>query len=253
MNTGKYIRTEEHKKNMALSLKHISNSLKKYEKKCIACNKEFEPKNNPYTQKFCSDICLGKHRKEYEKKYYNNYRKKNREKMKIYRMEYWKKNKEELKKCNRKRWNNNRIKNLEKHKEWYNKNKEKVYIIHRLWEKQNLKKVREYKKNWKKRNPIITRLRTLFNMGLKRYIKTGKIWSSKKYGIDYKSIIEHLKPFPENLQDYDIHHIKPLFTFKFTNPDGSTNLEEVRKAWEPENLKWLTIEEHKKIHHRRLI
>ena len=72
--------------------------------------------------------------------------------------------------------------------------------------------------------------------------------TSKQYGISYQAIIEYLEPLPENLQNYEHHHIKPLFTFDFINKDGSTNLEEVRKAWKPENLILVTKEEHKEIH-----
>ena len=72
--------------------------------------------------------------------------------------------------------------------------------------------------------------------------------TSKKYGVDYKAIIEHLKPFPKDLENYDIHHIKPLHKFNFINEDGTTNLEEVRKSFTPKNLILLTEEEHIKIH-----
>ena len=67
--------------------------------------------------------------------------------------------------------------------------------------------------------------------------------TSKKYGINYQAIIEYLKPLPENLSNYHIHHIKPLFTFDFNN------LEEIKKAFAPENHKLLLIEEHRKLNH----
>ena len=86
-------------------------------------------------------------------------------------------------------------------------------------------------------------LRVNFREALRRYIKTGKIMSSIKYGIDYKIIIKHLKPFPKNILNYHIDHIRPLRSFNFVNPDGSTNLEEVKKAFAPKNLQWLTAKE----------
>ena len=64
--------------------------------------------------------------------------------------------------------------------------------------------------------------------------------SSKKYGINYKAIIEHLKPFPEDLLNYHIDHIKPICAFNLNN------LEEVRQAFSPENHQWLTAEENRK-------
>ena len=95
------------------------------------------------------------------------------------------------------------------------------------------------------------RLRMSLNHAFKKYTKTGKIMPSKKYGVDYKEIIEHLKPFPEDLSNYEIHHIRPLHTFNFTNKDGSTDLKEVSKAFAPENHKLFTKEEHKEIHNQR--
>ena len=70
-----------------------------------------------------------------------------------------------------------------------------------------------------------------------KYSKTGKIMSSIKYGIDYEAIIEHLKPFPENIQDFHIDHIKPLCLF---------NLEitkEIKKSFSPQNHQWLLAQE----------
>jgi len=78
---------------------------------------------------------------------------------------------------------------------------------------------------------------------LKKYTKTGKIMSSGKYGINHKAIIEHLKPFPEDISKYHIDHIRPLCSFTLINKDGSTDLEEVKKAFAPENHQWLTAKE----------
>ena len=59
--------------------------------------------------------------------------------------------------------------------------------------------------------------------------------SSRKYGIDYKAIIKQLKPFPADLSNHHIDHIRPLCTFDLENP------EEVKKAFAPENHQWLTV------------
>ena len=64
--------------------------------------------------------------------------------------------------------------------------------------------------------------------------------SSKKYGIDWKKVIEHLKPFPENIGDFEIDHIIPLHTFDLNYP------EQVKKAFAPENLQWLLRIENRK-------
>jgi 5-methylcytosine-specific restriction endonuclease McrA len=75
---------------------------------------------------------------------------------------------------------------------------------------------------------------------MNKYSETGKIMSSSKYGLNWKEIIEHLKPFPVNLKDFEIGHIIPLHTFNLTDPL------EVRKAFAPSNLQWLTREENRK-------
>jgi len=36
------------------------------------------------------------------------------------------------------------------------------------------------------------------------------------YGIDLQKIINHLKPFPKDLKNYDIDHIIPLIKFDLT-------------------------------------
>ena len=114
--------------------------------------------------------------------------------------------------------------------------------------KRNFKRVK-YEKEKRHNNKsynIELRLRRLFHKALTLYTKTGKIMPSKKYSLDYKAIIEKLKPFPEDLSKYHIEHIKPLCSFNFINKDGSTNLKEVQKAFSPENTKWLLAEENLK-------
>ena len=80
---------------------------------------------------------------------------------------------------------------------------------------------------------ILCRLRALLHSALKRFSKTGKIMSSKKYGLDYKAIIEKLKPIPEDLENWHIDHICPTSKYDFENP------EDVRRCFHPDNLQWL--------------
>ena len=87
---------------------------------------------------------------------------------------------------------------------------------------------------------IADRLRRSLKHALSKYSKTEKIMNSKKYGLNLREIIEGLKPFPENLKNFEIDHIIPLHTFNLTNP------EEVKKAFAPSNLQWLTREENRK-------
>ncbi len=77
------------------------------------------------------------------------------------------------------------------------------------------------------------RLRNRLWNALKIYTTTGKIYSSRTYGVDYKAIIEHLKPFPEERHLYHIDHIKPLCSFNLNDP------EQIKIAFAPDNHQWL--------------
>ncbi len=216
------------------------------------------------------------------------WRREHKEEIREYNKEYYQKNKENINK-RRKKWRKNNLERQKKHeKAYYLENREytlkqkKEYVkipevIARVKEynkkyyqenkEREIQRVKEYlrshneqkkiyrnnhqksKRKTDKTFKIICNLRGGFGGALKKYTKTGKIMSSIKYGIDFKAIIEHLRPFPENLKDYEIHHKKPLFTFDFINPDGSTNLKEVKKAFAPENHILLTKEEHRKLNH----
>jgi len=92
------------------------------------------------------------------------------------------------------------------------------------------------------------RVRGNFKRCFRQFVKSGKVMSSKQYGFDSAAIIEYLKPFPLDIENYEVHHIIQLHTFKFLNEDGTINLEEVAKAFAPENHMLVTIEEHREIH-----
>jgi len=80
------------------------------------------------------------------------------------------------------------------------------------------------------------KLRTLFYIAFNLYSKTGKIMTSKQYGVNYKKIIEHLGPQPNDGNIYEVDHIVPLCMFNFNN------LEQIKKAFAPKNHQWLTKE-----------
>ncbi|OGJ15717.1 hypothetical protein A3K73_03040 [Candidatus Pacearchaeota archaeon RBG_13_36_9] len=88
-----------------------------------------------------------------------------------------------------------------------------------------------YKKD--KEFKVAMNLRNLLYQALKKYTKSGKTFSSSKYGIDFEELIEHLKPFPKDIENWHIDHIIPLSHFNLENP------EEIKKAFTPENLQWL--------------
>ena len=148
------------------------------------------------------------------------YRLKNKEKRKLYTKKYRLKNREKARLVS---------------KEWYLNNKEKLEFKLR-----KNKYLNEYYSNKYKNDEAFAlkeRLRKAFLRAFTCYSKTGKIWKSKKYGIDYSKIIEYLGSCPGNRVEYHIDHIKPLSLFDFNDP------KQVRQAFAPMNHQWLTVKE----------
>jgi len=214
-------------------------------KKCLYCGKEIERILDKYnTKKYCNSDCMekAKEQREKKKKSKNKCRRCGKPKEQSYlqyckkcweirKVEYKKKEKKTRKKYAKEEWKNN---------------KDNVKWMKRKYGYAKKAYMKKYRNDANFR--LCVGLRSRFCQVMKKYTQEGKIKSSKKYGIDYKAIIEHLKPFPKDLRNYEIYHIKPLHTFNFVNKDGSTNLKEVRKAFAPKNHIILTKEEHKKIH-----
>lgn len=69
-------------------------------------------------------------------------------------------------------------------------------------------------------------------------LKTPK--TSDEYGINYNEIINHLGECPGNRKEYHIDHIKPISMFDFTK------IEEIQKAFAPDNHQWLLAKENLK-------
>ena len=229
-----------------------------------------------YTKKYYSRPDIKSKKKVYLKIYYQD----NKEKFKDHNKEYYQENK--VKACEHMKEYFQRpdikIRISKQKKEYHNKpeikkkmkkyredNRDRINEYSSKWYKENSLEVKAYRKEYlqhpevkayrreyykKKReiNPnfaLTCRLRALLRQAFKSH-KTRKQYTSKKYGIDWSTIIEHLKPFPKDIENYNIHHIKPLFTFDFNNPA------EIKKAFAPENHKLLTIKEHRKINHWNL-
>jgi len=176
---------------------------------------------------------------------------------KEYNRDYWLKNKEKLSKNNKNYYlknkeqeklkaysyrhnplNNKKI--LENKKRYYIKNREHHIAIVKLGYLKNKKVINERMKRYvcerRKKDldfNLRMNLRYMVWIALKRYSLTGKIQKHSKYGIDYEKIIEHLKPFPNNIKDYHIDHIIPISSFNLNNKD------EIKRAFSPENLQWL--------------
>ncbi len=157
------------------------------------------------------------------------YRERNEKKIKRREKEYRKRL--EVREARKKYWEeySSRLETKNRKRKYREDNKKHI----RGWMNKYNKERRKIDKDYKIRMNLRTRLLQAF----KRYSKKGKITTSKKYGINYKAIIEHLKPFPENIENYHIDHIIPLSLFNFNNP------KHIKIAFAPENHQWLTVEE----------
>lgn len=187
-------------------------------KRCEFCKKEFEAKTK--IKRFCNELCQRKH--------YNR-RQEIREKYRLRIREYRKTHPE---------WKEeHRImavtKYREKRREFWRDYGKRPEVRARINEKRRLKL--KFDKNF----AIADRLRRSLNHALTKYSKTGKIISSKKYGLNWELLIDHLKPFPDKLNNFEIDHIIPLHSFNLDNP------EQIKKAFAPENLQWLTRSENR--------
>jgi len=205
-------------------------------KNCEYCGKEINAKIK--SRRFCDDVCQRKHyysRQEVKKRYieygkHYNQRPYVKEKARI-RIKEYRKNHPEWKE-------KHRIlavtKYRERRREYWKDYGKRPEVRMRINKKDRIRRETD------KQYAIADRLRRSLHNALTTYSKTGKVMSSIKYGIDWKIIIERLKPFPENIKEFEIDHIIPLHSFNLDNP------EEIKKAFSPSNLQWLTREENRK-------
>lgn len=162
--------------------------------------------------------------KSYKKLYAKNYYEKNKVVFLEKRKEYHKNNREKCLIGMRDYYINNRKERLKYRKEYYEKNKTEI-------NRKNTIKNRE-RRYLDKDYAIKIRLRKNLWRAFKQY-NLGKKLKSSKYGINYQAIMESLKPFPKDISQYEIDHIKPLFSFDLRNP------QQIREAFTPENHQWL--------------
>ncbi len=194
--------------------------------KCKFCGKDVEAKK--ITRQFCSNQCQ---QKDYNRR--PEIKEKNRIRIREYRKTHpeWKER--------------HRILAATRHREkraayWKDYGK-KPEVKERINKKDRLRRQTD------KKYAITDRLRRSLNHAMNKYSKTGKIMSSKKYGINWEEIIEHLKPFPENLNGFEIDHIIPLHLFDLNDS------QQIKNAFAPENLQWLTREENRRKSGKNLI
>jgi len=188
-------------------------------KQCEFCGKSLE--TNRVFKRFCNPLCQRKH--------YNR-RPEIKEKYRL-RIKEYRKNHPEWKEKHRilaiTRYREQRA----KYQKEYGKRSEV---------RKKIREIERFRLHNDKEYAIEDRLRRSLNNALTKYSSTGKIMSSKKYGINWKDIINSLKPFPEDIKRYEVDHIILLNTFNLTDP------KQVKNAFSPSNLQWLTREENRR-------
>jgi len=195
------------------------NNFKTFIKKCEYCGNKIITKYN--IKRFCNSKCQGRHY--------------NRQPEIKKRRSLWEK---EYRKTHPQWKEKHRIlavtKYREKRAEYQKEYGKRPEVRRKIREKERLRLQTD------KEYAIADRLRRSLHHAMTKYSKTGKIMSSKKYGLDWKEVICSLEPFPKDLKNYEIDHIIPLHTFNLTD------IGQVKKAFAPSNLQWLTMEENRK-------
>jgi len=222
---------------------------------CTNCNLGFRLENRYQMNKKYCNACAKLRRKEAKNRYRlknksklykkcKDWEKSNPEKVKSTRDKSYKKNIERRREDARNYYQVNQEARRKYRTEYVLKNYEAVKKFKAEYSKNNRAKINDWQKKYNKlrlkTDPnyrICCYLRSRLNTVMRLYTSIGKIHSSRKYGIDYKKIIEHLKPFPEDMSKYHIDHIRPLVSFDLTDQ------EQVKQAFSPGNHQWLLAKE----------
>lgn len=212
---------------------------------CKDCDKEYRDSHREDRKEYDKN-----YRKEHKKelaKYQKQYEKDNEIEIRKRKKEYYENNKDHILISSKKRYEENINIISKKHKEYRDSHKEESSEYGKQYRKDNKEKVNEYQKNYNKQKretkveaKVIHRLRNNFLQAMNIYSSTGKIQESKKYGIDYGTIIEKLGLPPENMIDPQADHILPVSAFNHNDPI------EIIACWSPENFQWLSAEENLK-------
>lgn len=235
-----------------------------YQNGCKTClnklKKEYYTNNKEYLNKknkewYCNN-------KEIVKIYNKEYRKNNKEKNKEYQKEWYNDNKENVK-IRQKEWyknneqhvkqyrENNKERRRENNKEWCLKNKKQLQASRKEYNEKNKeyikKRTNKYIKKILETNGDIKlkkNIRNLFSISLKNNL-IKKTKSTFKY--TEKPYADYAKHFGTNYpaefaeitekNKYHIDHIIPCAIYDFNNP------EEIKKCWQPENLRLILAKE----------
>ena len=128
----------------------------------------------------------------------------------------------------KKRYLRDKDKLIKESKRYYENNKEKVMNTKREYTMKKYHSDEKFK--------MRVKLGTSLNYVIRNYLRNGKVLNPMvKYCIDWKGIIEQLKPFPKSRKDYHVDHIIPLCRFDLTN------WEQIQIAFSPENHRWIKV------------
>ena len=205
-----------------------------FKKTCPVCGKEFMTKLD--RKIYCSDKCQ-----------WQAYRKEHLEEMRQKSRAHYHNNKEWYKK-----WEEaNKEKRLRQKHEYYLNHKEEKKEYAEL----NKERIRVNKRNLhhkNKKDPSYRLLRKCRDF-VHRCLKSTKLHRTHTI-LGYTP--EELKKYLEanfyrsmnwEVQNWEIHHIRPLDTFNFLNEDGTDNYDVIREANSLDNLIPLLREDHKKV------
>jgi len=191
--------------------------------------------------------------KEKRKKQMRDYNRKNKIKIKNQKKIYYGENKDDIKsKATEYRKTHNEERKVYM-KKYYEENKEKINAANSKRNKERWKNmsIGKKKKYWEKKNSWEKeKKKTDLNYALKKRLRL-RVWQafngirkkhSDEMGIDYTSIVKHLKEtlpsdYDEDKSKYEIDHIIPLASFNLEDP------EQIKKAFAIENHQWLTASE----------
>lgn len=210
-------------------------------KKCLCCNEDFTPKRT--SEKYCNN-CKVLHRKEYQQKY----REENKERLEEQKKEWYNRNIKQKKLYDKERYQRNRDKVLENNREYRRTHAKEIKERCEKYKPKRNKRLRERYKN----DPEY-RVEQRTKSMLKQQLKIKSDRTHKILGYSSKELMNHLEPqfygdiSWDNMDTWDIHHIIPINEWRLLNDDGTTNIEEVRKANALENLMPLKKKHHYKV------
>lgn len=190
------------------------------------------------------------------------YRKNNKEKIKLYKSEYYKENKKEVLKKNKKWIEENKDRKKETDKIWNKLNRKKKTKSGKKWSEGNIEKVRESRKKWRKNNPewhkkyMKRRCSNDVGFRLKHNLRK-RIWDALKgrsksnrtvvlIGCSVEFLVKYIeRKFQKemtwnNYGEWHIDHIKPCISFDLIKEEEQRSCfhySNLQPLWKLDNLR----------------